>query len=160
MTEKIVYQEERLGLQRSLVMPVDLDRGTDMFRGIATSGHNLSGSDLTLLSTLSNTGPGRIRLVNLDMYNYDVNWVLVEYRDGSRAGVRIAGPYKILAGGEKRITEEELRGRYAVSGITLIVVSGSAASPLSSGLSIVGAYFLDPYAVSGNIATGAAVPPP
>lgn len=144
MPEFTLTQPQAIGLNRNLITPADQFRGLDFAQGTVLSG-GFSGS-VASLNLKPVSGPERIRLYNVDFYQFDAaTWVLVELRDGNVAGgTPIAGPWIIQPGSERHIPLAELAGRYAVSSVTVVVVSGGAAAPLSTGMRVKIGYFVDP----------------
>lgn len=137
-------QQKQLGLNRNFITPADQFRGSDFAQGTMLSG-GISGV-VASINLKAVSGPERLRLLNVDLQQFDVTtWLLIELRDGNiAAGTPIAGPWLVQPASERHIGPDELRGRYAVSSITAVVVSGGAGSPLSTGLRVKLSYLVDP----------------
>ena len=128
MTQEIELKQKS---ERSLVTPIDIFQAAKFSTGIFTSGHVASG--LSLVSVVS---PTNIRPLNLELFNQDAGWIEVEFRNGGLDGGRVLGPYVLNARSERRLSYDEVVGRYFTSGIHMTFLSGYTATPLSAGIKV------------------------
>ena len=156
MPEYSLTQPQAIGLNRNLITPADTYRGLDFTSVLVVSG-GLSGAagisgTYTAAIMQSVSGPEILRLHNIDFHSRDgAGWMLVEIRDGAIAtGRRIAGPWYVQQNAERQIGPAALAGRYAQSSITVVVLSGANANPLSNGLSVTASWFRDPLDLPGE----------
>ena len=128
MSEEIEIKKR---VERELRTEIDVFQAAKFSTGIFTSAHVASG--LSLVSVVS---PTNIRPLNLELFNQDAGWIEVEFRDGGLDGGRVLGPYVLNARSERRLSYDELIGRYFTSGIHMTFISGYTATPLSSGIKV------------------------
>lgn len=125
-------------VERELKTPTAIFDAAQFANGTFLSGHLTSG-----LSLVSVASPVKLRLLNISMFNKDVGFVSLEFRDGSVTGNLVSGPFKVLGDSEKRISYDECLGQYFTSGIHICHTSGfsHSATPVSNGI-VVGVSFL------------------
>lgn len=151
MAERIEFQEKRL-VGRELLTPLDLFRAAEQsvatLNSGATQSGTLAGSGGGIIFQVSS--PVKARLLGLDMFNQEVGWIEVEFRDGHFGGSRVAGPYKLDGRIGVNIPYWELQGKVFTSGIYGVVLSGWTALPLSNGIKVNCAMILEPRDIYGT----------
>ena len=128
MSEEIEIKKR---VERELRTEIDVFQAAKFSTGIFTNAHIASG--LSLVSVVS---PTNIRPVNLELFNQDAGWIEVEFRDGGLDGERVLGPYVLNARSERRLSYDELIGRYFTSGIHMTFIAGYTATPLPNGIKV------------------------
>jgi len=131
---------------RDRVIPTDTWRGSNFGTGTINSGATVSGggTDIRVVSS-----PSRIRVLNLELFNNENGWIEIEFRDGHFGGGRVLGPYRLNAFSERRVTKEELEGRFFTSSIHGIALSGYNSTPLSNGVQVNVSFALEPTDIPG-----------
>jgi hypothetical protein len=121
-----LYDGRGIGLNRQLVTPLDIIRGSEFFSGVL-SGAATYVSGFTIYSGIaSNIVKGRLH--NAHFFNNENATVTIVFRDGSLTGTIFAGPWQVNAGAERDIRPDMLRGMYFTSGVYIVVISGPAYS--------------------------------
>ena len=112
-----------MGRDRAIVDQMDLFRASEFINDVLSGASNYT-SGFTLLSgVVSNVA--RIRLLNIHFQNRESAAMTVVYRDGSITGNIVAGPYIINPTQDRTIPKENLDGRYFLSGVYAVVISGT-----------------------------------
>lgn len=134
----IVAQARVLGQDRQLVTPVDLFKASTFLDDILSGSNNYTSGQSLLTVTASNVA--RIRVLNWHFQNRETTHMTVLFRDGSLTGTRVAGPYILNPTSERGIAYDFLQGRYFVSGVYAVVLSGT----FSAGIEVNFGYVNDP----------------
>ena len=134
----LYYIERGLGQDRQLVTKLDEFRAS---RSVAAllSGANTYTSGLAVLSVTASSVV-RVRLLNIHLHNREPAHMTVLFRDGSVTGAIVAGPFRINPTQGFTVPIEELQGRYMVSGIYALVLSGTFAQGIDTDIG----YLLEP----------------
>lgn len=130
--------EKRIGRDRQVVTPIDEFRASQ-FTAVVLSGADGYVSGQTVLSVVASSIV-RIRVINIHLHNRETANITVLFRDGGITGGVVAGPFRINPTTDRTIPKDELMGRFFLSSIYAVVLSGtySAGSPLDIG------YILEP----------------
>ena len=119
----IIARQQALGRDRATVDQMDLFRASEFVQDVLSGANNYT-SGFTLLSgVVSNVA--RIRPLNIHFQNRETAAMTVVYRDGSITGTIVAGPYIVNPTQDRTIPKENLEGRYFLSGIYAVVISGT-----------------------------------
>ena len=123
MAEHIIARQQAMGRDRAIVDQMDLFRAAEFVQDVLSGANNYTSGFTILSGVLSNVA--RIKLLNIHFQNRETAAMTVVYRDGSITGTIVAGPFIINPTQDRTIPEENLRGRYFVSGIYAVVLSGT-----------------------------------
>ena len=119
----IIARQQALGRDRTIVDQIDLLRASEFVSDVLSGASNYTSGFALLAMVLSNVA--RIRPLNIHFQNRETSAMTVVYRDGSITGAIVAGPYIINPTQDRTIKKEDLEGRYFLSGIYPVVISGT-----------------------------------
>ena len=123
MAEQIIARQQAMGRDRAIVTQMDLFRASEFVHNVLSGANNYTSGFTILSGVLSNVA--RIRLLNIHFQNRETAAMTVVYQDGSITGTIVAGPYIINPTQDRTIPKENLDGRYFLSGIYAVVISGT-----------------------------------
>jgi len=123
MAETQQHEPQGLGRDRQWVDPIDQFRAGDYTSEILSGTDNYV-SGMYILSAIASNAI-RERLTKVHVLNRETNPMVLVFRDGGIAGNIIGGPWTFAQLQDRTITQEELAGAYAVSGIYAVVISGT-----------------------------------
>jgi hypothetical protein len=129
------------GQARALQTPYDEFLAGDFVTATVTSGAGV-GSGTVLIST-SQSSMVKARLLGGEIMNNSADIATIEYRDGELGGAsapRLLGPIQIPANSERIISKEQTAGRYALSNLFLVVISGAVSQGLQVNQSFIREY--------------------
>ena len=135
MAERTQFESMGLHPDRKLVTQLDEIRGSDFRTALLISGAVTSNSRDVLSGggrIYQVSSPVKVRMLNLEMFNQENGWLEIEFRDGGEMGGRVLGPYVVQGRNEKRLSYDEMRGRYFTSSVHAVVLSGWQSEPLTS----------------------------
>ncbi len=142
------YVEEvrkALGQNRQTVQALDELRASQALAAVISGATNYT-SGQTLWTVVASSVV-RFRPVNLHINNRESSWLSLTFRDGGITGAVVAGPFRVNPVQDRTIAETELRGRYFVSSLYAVVVSGPA---YAAGIDIDIGYWLEPSPVAAG----------
>lgn len=119
----IIARQQAMGRDRAIVTQMDLFRASEFVSDVL-SGTNNYVSGFNLLSGVQ-SNVARIRPIAISFQNRETAAMTVLYRDGSITGTIVAGPFIINPTSDRTIPEENLRGRYFLSSVYAVVISGT-----------------------------------
>ena len=126
MDNDLTVLNKALGADRAIVTQIDQLRASDFLSAVLsgsnnyTSGQNLSG--------IVSGNVVKLRPMNIHHQNRESSAMTVVYRDGGITGTIVCGPYIINPTQTLPIAEPDLRGRYFLSGVYAVVISGTFAA--------------------------------
>lgn len=124
-----------MGVDRALVTALDRIRASE-FLSLLVSGANNYTSGVSLFSvTASNVV--RVRPLNIHFHNRETSAMTILFRDGLLTGSIIAGPYILNPTQGVDITYDNLEGRYFLSGIYAVVISGAFGQGIDVNMGII-----------------------
>ena len=124
MTERIDFVEKRY-VGHELVTPLEKFRAASSVTGVALSAATGGASASLSLLDVESSNLIMVRLLNIEVFNRQNNWITVEFRDGAVTAPRIAGPFNIPPQSPVNRTLDQLQGRGALSGLDMGVISGA-----------------------------------
>lgn len=127
-----------LGQNRQTVTAMDELRASTFLAAVLSGANNYT-SGQTLWTVIASSIV-RFRPSNVHVNNRESSWISVVFRDGGIAGGVVAGPFRVNAAQDRTIPETELRGRYFLSSLYAVVISGTYAA----GADIDVGYLLEP----------------
>ena len=119
----IIARQQAMGRDRAIIDQMDLFRASEFVQDVLSGTNNYTSGFTILSGVLSNVA--RIRPLSIHFQNRETAAMTVVYRDGSITGTIVAGPYIINPTSDRTIPEENLRGRYFLSGVYAVVLSGT-----------------------------------
>lgn len=147
MGEETRVIPQNLHPDRKLVTPLEIERGASFFTGNIISGA-VASNNIPVLSggglLYQVSSPVRVRMLGLEMFNREIGWLEIEFRDGGETGGRVLGPYTLNGRASVTKSRDDLIGAYFTSSIHAVILSGYAAQPLSNGVRANLRYVLEP----------------
>ena len=119
----IIARQQAMGRDRAQVDQMDLFRAAEFVQDVLSGASNYTSGFTMLSGVVSNVA--RIRLLNIHFQNRETAAMTVVYRDGSITGTIVAGPFIINPTSDRTIPKENLDGRYFLSGVYAVVLSGT-----------------------------------
>ena len=138
MGEQVIARNQAMGRDRAIVDQMDLFRASEFVQDVLSGTNNYTSGFAMLAMVASNVA--RIRLLNIHFQNRETAAMTVVYRDGSITGTIVAGPYIINPTQDRTIPKENLDGRYFLSGIYPVVISGTFSAGIVNNIG----YIIDP----------------
>ncbi len=142
------YVEEvrkALWQNRQTVQAMDELRATQALAAVLSGATNYT-SGQTLWTVVASSIV-RFRAINVHANNRESSWISFVLRDGGITGAVVAGPFRVNPVQDRTIPDTELRGRYFVSSVYAVVISGPA---YAAGIDIDLGYILEPSPVAAG----------
>lgn len=128
-------RQQAMGRDRAIVTQMDLFRASEFVQDVLSGASNYT-SGFNLLSGVQ-SNVARIRPLNIHFQNRETAAMTVVYRDGGITGIIVAGPYIINPTSDRTIPEENLRGRYFLSSVYAVVISGTFSAGIVNNIGFV-----------------------
>lgn len=138
MEGSFIARQQAIGRDRAIVTEIDQFRASE-FVGVRISGANNYTSGFSLLAMVA-SNVARIRPMNIHMQNAETAAMTILFRDGSITGDIVAGPYILNPTQDRTITKDNLLGRFFLSAIYPVVISGTFAAGIQTNIG----YIIDP----------------
>jgi hypothetical protein len=126
VAETFITRQQGIGRDRQIVTHIDPLRASEFVSTVLSGAANYVSGFSILDIDAGNVA--RIRPVNIFMQNRETALAAVAFRDGSITGDIVAGPFTVNPAQDRTIGPDELQGRYFLSGIYPVVVSGAYAA--------------------------------
>ena len=123
MSEQVIARQQAMARDRAIVDQMDLFRASEFVQDVLSGASNYTSGFTILSGVVSNVS--RIRPLNIHFQNRETAAMTVVYRDGSITGTIVAGPYIVNPTSDRTIKKEDLDGRYFLSGVYAVVLSGT-----------------------------------
>lgn len=127
-----------LGRDRQLITPLDLFRASDFRTAILSGAANYT-SGQSIYSVVASSIV-RLRPLDISMHSRETTHMTVLFRDGGISGAIFAGPYTINPTSQRIVKYDELGGRFALSGVYAVVISGT----FVTGIDVTVGFVLEP----------------